>query len=142
MVPFLALLNPLLGTNFPISSAIKNLNPELKGIQFQEIVLEIIKKHLASMDSEIVLIFEDYHWVDQSSCALFNKMIKLISEYKVLLILTSRPIQEYSYLKPVYECLQSFEHFNVNLIIFILFYLHYFLKKAFNFRGNEERRNY
>jgi class 3 adenylate cyclase/tetratricopeptide (TPR) repeat protein len=91
LAPFLPLLNPLLGTDFPETALTANLHPDGRSRNTQRLLLELAS---AVISPPMVLLLEDAHWFDSASWQLTRQIKEQIDG--LLVLVTSRTGAEWA----------------------------------------------
>ncbi|KAL6075066.1 Guanylate cyclase domain-containing protein [Balamuthia mandrillaris] len=92
---YLALLNPLLVTQFPETEESKKLEAKERRAKLHEILAWTLNEfRRANGDRPIVLVLENCHWLDSASWNVVTQMIDKANAQGVFLVLTARPPQD------------------------------------------------
>src|SRR3989344_149764 len=86
----LALLNPILGTNFEEGEKVKYLDAVERDQSRAEFVMETIKS-LTSVGVPAAVLLEDLHFFDPSSEALAREVMKRVKDSDIYIVLTTWP---------------------------------------------------
>ena len=84
-----SLLNPLLDLSLPQSEVVRSLDAQARRSRLLELVTRILQD--SARDGGRVVVFEDIHWMDDSSLALVAQLGGRLQETCILLLLTTRP---------------------------------------------------
>jgi class 3 adenylate cyclase/tetratricopeptide (TPR) repeat protein len=90
LVKIASLLNPLLVLSLPQGEIVGSLDPAARRERLFELIAAIFAE--AAVGKGHIIVVEDVHWADESSLALAAHLSRLRRDARILLLLTTRPI--------------------------------------------------
>ncbi len=88
LVPWLGLLNPILGTNFPTSPVVSQVEPGTCELKLQDMVTEVLIHRARRIP--LLVILEDFHDADKASIGLLRRVAARLDEAPMLLLILTR----------------------------------------------------
>jgi predicted ATPase len=89
LVPWVPILDDILGDWLPDTPLTATLDPEKRKTMIFEVIREVVRYRAAQ--TPLVLLFEDTHWMDDLSWELLNSVVRAIPHSPFLLVVVSRP---------------------------------------------------
>ncbi len=87
-VPWLSLLNTVLGTTFPPGDVVSRVERGTRELKLQDMVTEVLLHRARRMP--IMVVLEDFHDADSASAAMLRRLVSRLGDVPILVLVLTR----------------------------------------------------